>query len=147
RGAALPVVHDPLSLINGSVQPPAAFLSAAEILRRQFIAHAIDMLLIEGIHPSSTRAREVFSTPPGPFLDTLRAELPQRVPDMLDRFLSSLGSHVGEAAALDLRAWATGVTAEGEPSPHNLDSSLKLAADRWRTDYAELLNRLDALDV
>lgn len=147
RGAALPVVHDPLSLINGSVQPPAAFLSAAEILRRQFIAHAIDMLLIEGIHPSSTRAREVFSTHPGSFLDTVRAELPQRVPNMLDRFLASLGPHVGETAALDLRAWATGVTAEGEPSPHNLDSSLKLAADRWRTDYAELLNRLDALDV
>src|SRR5699024_3991140 len=75
RGATLPVVHDPLSLINGSVLPPAAFLSAAEILRRQFIAHAIDMLLIEGIHPTSTRAREVFSTHPGSFLDTLRAEL------------------------------------------------------------------------
>ena len=33
RGKTLPVVHDPLSMINGAVQPPAAFLSAVEILR------------------------------------------------------------------------------------------------------------------
>ncbi|TCW20609.1 DEAD/DEAH box helicase [Dietzia cinnamea] len=147
RGAALPVVHDPLSFINGSVQPPAAFLSAAEILRRQFIAHAIDSLVLEGIHPTDTRARAVFSSHPGSFLALLRKELPERAPAMLDRFLASLGSHVGEAAARDLREWATGITADGDPAPVTLDSSLKLAGDRWRTDYAELSSRLDALDA
>ncbi|GAA1726987.1 ATP-dependent helicase YprA, contains C-terminal metal-binding DUF1998 domain [Dietzia kunjamensis subsp. schimae] len=147
RGSTLPVVHDPLSLINGSVQPPAAFLSAAEILRRQFIAHAIDTLLLGGIYPSSTQARAVFSTHPDSFLTVLRNELPERVPAMLNRFLGSLGAHVGEAAAHDLRAWATGTTADGQPAPHTLDSSLKLAADRWRADNTELIHRLDALDV
>src|SRR5699024_7736137 len=44
RGKSLPVGHDPLSMITAAVQPPAAFLSAAEILRRQFLAHAIDSL-------------------------------------------------------------------------------------------------------
>ncbi|KAA0919253.1 DEAD/DEAH box helicase [Dietzia sp. ANT_WB102] len=147
RGATLPVVHEPLSLINGSVQPPAAFLSAAEILRRQFIAHAIDALLLEGIYPEDNRARAVLSNHPGSFVPLLRDELPSRVEGLLGRFLGSLEGHVGDAAAADLRQWATGRTPAGTPAPHTLDSTLALAVDRWRDDYLQLSHRLDALDT
>ncbi len=146
RGATLPVVQNPLSLINGSVQPPAAFLSAAEILRRQFIAHAIDTLLLEGIHPTGHRARDVLSSHPDSFILRLRDELPSRVPAMLDRFLASLGQNVGDAAAQDLRAWATGETADGTPAPQTLDSTLALAVDRWSDDLTELRRRLETLE-
>ncbi|MBB1011629.1 ATP-dependent helicase YprA (DUF1998 family) [Dietzia kunjamensis] len=147
RGKTLPVVHDPLSMINGAVQPPAAFLSAVEILRRQFLAHAIDSLLLEGIHPQGRRARDVYSSQPDAFVAVLGQEIPPRVEAMLDRFLGSLSGSVSETATADLRAWATGVTADGNPSPHSLTSTLLLASHRWRDEYKELLTRLDSLDT
>jgi ATP-dependent helicase YprA (DUF1998 family) len=147
RGKTLPVVHDPLSMINGAVQPPAAFLSAVEILRRQFLAHAIDSLLLEGIHPQGRRARDVYSSQPDAFVAVLGQEIPLRVEAMLDRFLGSLSGSVSETATADLRAWATGVTADGNPSPHSLTSTLLLASHRWRDEYKELLTRLDSLDT
>ena len=42
RGASLPKLMDPLSVISGAVVPPAAFLSATEILRRQLTAFLLD---------------------------------------------------------------------------------------------------------
>ena len=42
RGEFLPRLGDPLSMINGQVRPPATYLSAAEILRRQYLAHLVD---------------------------------------------------------------------------------------------------------
>jgi hypothetical protein len=42
RGEQLPKLGDPLSVINGEVRPPATFLRAEEILRRQYTAHLVD---------------------------------------------------------------------------------------------------------
>ncbi|MGX1857649.1 DEAD/DEAH box helicase [Dietzia sp. NPDC055340] len=147
RGKTLPVVHDPLSLVNGTVQPPAAFLSAAEILRRQFLAHAIDSLVLEGIHPDGTRARDVLKKHAECFVPRLRHELPGRVPALLEQFLGSLRENVSDAAAADLREWATGETTGGDPAPRSLDSTLALALDRWNDETAELTRRLDRLDT
>src|SRR5699024_12087551 len=44
RGIALPKLNKPLSVISGAVTPPAAYLSAVDILRRQFIAHLLEVL-------------------------------------------------------------------------------------------------------
>ena len=42
RGEHLPKLFEPLSVIQGEVRPPATFLSAEEILRRQYVAHIVD---------------------------------------------------------------------------------------------------------
>ena len=42
RGEQLPKLGDPLSVINGEVRPPATYLRAEEILRRQYTAHLVD---------------------------------------------------------------------------------------------------------
>jgi hypothetical protein len=42
RGEQLPKLGDPLSVINGEVRPPATYLRAEEILRRQYTAHLAD---------------------------------------------------------------------------------------------------------
>src|SRR5699024_9983781 len=123
-----------------------AFLSAAEILRRQFIAHAIDTLLLEGIHPTGNRARDVLSSHPDSFILRLRDELPSRVPGMLDRFLASLGQNVGAAAAQDLREWASRQTADGAPAPQTLAPSLAVAVERWSDDLPERRRRPDTLE-
>lgn len=146
RGKTLSVVHDPLSLINGTVQTPAAFLSAAEILRRQFLAHSVDALVLEGVHPQSRTALYAMSTHSSSFVSVLTEEIPPRVETLLERFLGSLEGHVSPDAAADLRAWATGVRDDGSPAPHQLTSTLLAASQRWRDEYEELTHRLDRLD-
>ena len=42
RGEHLPKLFDPMSVIQGDVRPPATFLTAEEILQRQYVAHMID---------------------------------------------------------------------------------------------------------
>ena len=44
RGEYLPRLGDPLSVINGEVRPPATYLNAEEILRRQYFASIVDRL-------------------------------------------------------------------------------------------------------
>ena len=48
RGEHLPKLGDPLSVINGEVRPPATYLDAEEILRRQYVAHLVDELARDG---------------------------------------------------------------------------------------------------
>src|SRR5699024_11778756 len=40
----LRTIQDPLSIINGSVQPPATYLDAVEIIKRQYLAFLMDRL-------------------------------------------------------------------------------------------------------
>ncbi|GAA3296108.1 hypothetical protein GCM10017708_35220 [Arthrobacter citreus] len=42
RGEHLPKLNEPLSVINGVVEPPATYLDAEEILARQYVAHIAD---------------------------------------------------------------------------------------------------------
>ena len=55
RGEQLPRLGDPLSVINGEVRPPATYLDAEEILRRQYLASLVDRLArdADAPHPSS----------------------------------------------------------------------------------------------
>lgn len=48
RADQLPLLEDPLQMLNGSVAPPSTYLGAEEILRRQFIAYVIDTMAREG---------------------------------------------------------------------------------------------------
>ena len=53
RGEHLPKIHDPLSVLNGTVRPPATYLSAEEILRRQYLAFLLDSRS-PGVPPATT---------------------------------------------------------------------------------------------
>ena len=58
RGEHLPRLGDPASMINGQVRPPATYLSAVEILRRQYLAHLGDELARDpdAAHPLTSSA-------------------------------------------------------------------------------------------
>ena len=58
RGEQLPRLGDPLSMINGQVRPPATYLDAEEILRRQYLASVADRLArrADAPHPTSADA-------------------------------------------------------------------------------------------
>lgn len=148
RGEFLPRLGDPLSLINGAVTPPATYLSAEEILRRQYIAHLADILARDpdAIHPRTTGT--ALTQPTGgttTFLDQLVAA--SREPGAVDRFLSSfavdgdLTATLRPDAAEALHAWAT-------PSPDGssgLVATIGTAAQHWHGAQQDLKDRLTHL--
>jgi ATP-dependent helicase YprA (DUF1998 family)/rubrerythrin len=143
RGQNLPTVQDPLSMINGSVQPPAAFLSAAEILRRQFLAYATTQLMHEGIEAERSSANDVFPDRPGSLIGELRAGLADDGVTWLDTFLATVDAEISDNAAEKMREWVSGT----DTGSHSIDSTLALAAHRWQSEMEELWHRLRKLET
>ena len=148
RGEFLPRLGDPLSLINGAVTPPATYLSAEEILRRQYIAHLADSLARDpdAIHPRTTGT--ALAQPTGgknTFLDQLVEA--SRQPGAVDRFLAAfavdgdLTATLRPDAAEALRQWAT----PGPDGSSGLVATIGRAAQRWHAEQQDLGDRLDQL--
>ena len=89
RGDQLPRFKNPEDTINGAVRPPATYLDAEEILRRQFTASVADVLARNpnSPHPRSTRDA-LGSTAPGTFLGELLALTASQGQGLLDAFLA-----------------------------------------------------------
>ena len=79
RGEQLPKLGEPLSVINGEVRPPATYLRAEEILRRQYTAHLVDEFARDPQrqHPRSA-VGAIGSSEPGTFLGDLIAHAEDR---------------------------------------------------------------------
>ncbi|MGJ3509477.1 DEAD/DEAH box helicase [Enemella sp. A6] len=148
RGEFLPRLGDPLSLINGAVTPPATYLSAEEILRRQYIAHLADGLArdADAIHPRTTA--KALAEPTGgtdTFLDQIIEA--SRKPRVIDTFLNAFAvdgdanDTIRRDAAKALREWAT-PAADGSSG---LVATIGSAAQRWRAEQQELEDRLQEL--
>ena len=129
RGEQLPRLEDPLSVINGQVRAPATYLSAEEILRRQYTAHLVDCFAREENRPHPRRARGALgSADGGTFLGELIRFAEDGAAGHLDRFLGSFDGLAGAAVA-SLRGWAT--PADGEPNTSGLAAHLYDASRRW----------------
>ena len=91
RGEQLPRLEDPLSVINGQVRAPATYLSAEEILRRQYVAHLVDCFAREENRPHPRMARGALgSADAGTFLGELIRFAGEGAAGHLDRFLGEL---------------------------------------------------------
>ena len=66
RGEQLPKLGDPLSVINGEVRPPATYLQAEEILRRQYTAHLVDEFARDHQRAAPAQCRAARSGPASP---------------------------------------------------------------------------------
>jgi ATP-dependent helicase YprA (DUF1998 family) len=143
RGEQLPRLEDPLSVINGKVRAPATYLSAEEILRRQYTAHLADCFAREESRPHPRRARiAIGSAGPGTFLGELIRFAEEDSDAHLDRFLSGF-TGLADAAVDSLRAWAAPVG--GEPSSSGLAMHLCDASRRWAATIEELKYRRTAI--
>ena len=89
RGDQLPRFARPEATINGAVRPPATYLDAEEILRRQFTASVADIIARrpDGPHPRST-PEALRSSAAKTFLGTLIAEAEARSTELVDRFIA-----------------------------------------------------------
>lgn len=149
RGVTLPKLYKPLSVINGDVTPPVAFLSAVEILRRQFAAYLLDSLPLDTLRPELATAFDVFSTTGThpDLISVLKSQIKSGINEQLEEFLIAVSGSISSATADELRAWAT----------HNGEDSLTGALTKAQEDWSRertvlgarlktLVDRLDILD-
>ena len=145
RGEHLPKLFEPLSVIQGDVRPPATFLSAEEILQRQYVAHIVDRFARDPQIPPPKDARSVLGdTGEGSWLERLLETAAVDADALLDRFLSQFGEHVSPDAANALRAWAS---APPQGGLSGLTQHLMSAAHQWKADLEELSTRLAVVDA
>ncbi len=143
RGEQLPRLEDPLSVINEQVRAPATYLSAEEILRRQYVAHLADCFAREEDRPHPRRARGALgSAEPGSFLGELIRYAEDGASSHLDRFLSGFAD-LAASSVEDLRAWAT--PADGGPNTSGLAAHLYDASRRWVAAVEGLARRRAAI--
>lgn len=140
RGENLPRLENPPSMINGVVRPPATYLSAEEILQRQYVAHLCDCFARDDRRPHPRRAKFALGTAePGSFLGDLIEFAEADAGAHLNRFLSSFRG-LASSSVESLRAWAS-------PSPGQLGSSglathLYTASRDWAQTVEGLQRRL-----
>lgn len=137
RGRALTKLEHPLETIAGSVTAPAAYLSARDIMHRQFIAYLFDSHSIASQVGSMRSAFDMFNPMGFTALDALVELVQSGIEEDLDQFCTVLEAHTIPEVLEELRAWAT--------SGAGLIADVRIAATRWNETYWELLNRQNEL--
>src|SRR5690606_31374821 len=141
RGATLPKLNKPLSVISGAVSPPVAFLAAVEILNRQFTAYLVDSIDLATEIPDLGNAVSVFNDVPGEpaLVDVITRRVRAGIDDLLTEFITTLAGQISADSATELRRWATTEEADG------LIARLAQSRDLWRSERAELTARRERL--
>lgn len=143
RGDQLRLFQDPKTTINGEVLPPATFLRALEILKRQYIAAVADRLARdpEAFHPTSSR--QAMQRGEGTYLDALAqvGAKPEVVEAFLSMFLTPGDQILPEKTKQALRDWVTPEDPDkpvGLENPSGLWRRFEEAALRWEKRVEEL---------
>ncbi|WP_021591493.1 DEAD/DEAH box helicase [Actinomadura welshii] len=128
-------INEPQAMIAGLIVPPGSYLSAIEILRRQYAAHLVDLCArgrLPGVLPLPRRTSALFGETgwlaafSGAALDC----------GAVDAFLDLFGESVSADAATDLRAFASA----------GLKDTVRDVEERWEARRADLKDRLDRID-
>ncbi|CAM3470417.1 DEAD/DEAH box helicase [Occultella aeris] len=144
RGEQLPKLGDPLSVINGEVRPPATYLQAEEILRRQYTAHLVDELARDAGRPHPRKATgAIGSSDAGTFLGDLIVHAEAEAQAHVDRFLGTFDA-LPDDVTRDLREWVTPVHG---PGTSGFAAHLHAASGRWQRTIETLNHRIDAIDA
>ncbi|MET8180353.1 DEAD/DEAH box helicase [Streptomyces sp. NPDC005336] len=144
-------LDDPRQMIAGDIQPPGCFLSAIEILRRQYMARLLDLagagrlLAPDGdrapVGPLPRLATDLFG--PSAWVTEFRDAALADGARLADGFLALFPPHdeekgtgVSPQAAGELRKYATDGLAE----------ALERAREQWESRRGEMRRRIDAID-
>ncbi|MFF0365776.1 DEAD/DEAH box helicase [Micromonospora sp. NPDC005087] len=127
---------DPRDMIAGQIVPPGCFLSAVEILRRQYLAHLIDLAArgrLTGVLPMPRRAHVLFG--PTGWLTGLAEAGRRDGGRLVEEFLTLFGDKVLRAAADQLREFAV----------DGIVHRVKEADEVWESRLADLRRRMQEL--
>ncbi|WP_214370457.1 DEAD/DEAH box helicase [Pseudonocardia sp. H11422] len=147
RPLELQRLANPLTMIAGDVVPPACYLDATEILRRQYLASLVDRHA-RSANPMPTRlAKDVFAhgLTPSSWLGRLVADARAHAQTYVDEFLRGFGDAVSKDSAAELRKWAGDGESNGEPP--GLEREVEAAVASWVEEGEELAARLAALQA
>ncbi|WP_037182158.1 DEAD/DEAH box helicase [Rhodococcoides fascians] len=145
RGEHLPKLYDPTSVIQGDVRPPATFLTAEEILQRQYVAHVIDRLARDPNTVAPRGARAVLgSFDPGTWMADLLSAVSHNADTLVGGFLEQFSGVLDEHTRQSLHTWAT---PDARGSLSGLVTDLQEAVHRWNRDLTELTERRAAVDA
>ncbi|AEG43909.1 DEAD/DEAH box helicase [Isoptericola variabilis] len=149
RGDQLPRFADPTTVVNGAVRPPATYLDAEEILRRQYVASIADELARRPDAPHPRTAKDALgSSEPGSYLGEIVAMSENEGRALLDRFLGGFDS-VADEVKDRLRAWALPSVdaATGETVPSELARRCHDASQRWQQRLETLNHRVTEIET
>ncbi|MGW6729942.1 DEAD/DEAH box helicase [Nocardia sp. NPDC055029] len=129
-------LDEPLSMIDGDIVPPGSYLSAVEILQRQYFAHLVDLAArgrLTGVLPLPRRASALFGET-GWLTTFVPAALASTA---IEQFLDLFGDKIDANAADHLRAFAVS----------GLADSVRHAASEWDERLTDLRDRLRLIDT
>jgi hypothetical protein len=127
---------EPRDMIAGEIVPPGCYLSAVEILRRQYLAHLVDLAArgrFAGILPIPRRASVLFGATG--WLNRLRDAALADGTALAEAFLALFPAHLDPAAADELRDFATA----------GLKDKARDAEDTWNRRLEDLRDRITAI--
>ncbi|OFK70254.1 DEAD/DEAH box helicase [Corynebacterium sp. HMSC074A09] len=142
RGRALTTLEHPLETIAGSVTAPAAYLSARDIMHRQFVAYLLDSTDVGRSVEQLRSARDVFTHASYSVIDALVELSPAVVLEAYERFASTVAQHASAEVLEELRGWCLPGEA-GASSGMVVD--LQSARERWGATQKLLLSRREVL--
>lgn len=143
RGDQLPRFARPEGTINGAVRPPATYLDAEEILRRQFTASVADVLArrSDAPHPRTT-SDALRATGRRTYLGTLIAEAEGRATELVEQFLDGFPD-LDPDVAQRLRGFPQPSTG---PATSELATRCHRASQEWNRRIEMLTHRRAAVD-
>lgn len=106
RGPSLLKLSDPLDTIGGAVNPPAAYLSAREILHRQFLAYLIDSHPLPEGFPPPRDAYSLFRDHGPTLLGLIEEWVDTGIHEDLAAFRATLAGHTPDDVLEELEHWA-----------------------------------------
>ena len=135
RHKALARLNDPVETIGGEVQPPAAFLSAREIVHRQFAAYLIDSIDFATTGVELRQASSVFGTSGRNLVAELVERLEAGVDPLVEEFAATIEGHTRPGVIEELRSWVR----------EDFAAQLRKAEQDWRAARQVLIERRKVL--
>ena len=128
---------EPRDMIAGEIVPPGCYLSAVEILRRQYLAHLVDLTArgrFSGVLPMPRRASVLFGETG--WLNRLRDAAVANGAELAESFLALFPAHLDPVAAGELRHFAVA----------GIKDKVRGAEDTWNQRLEDLRGRITAID-
>ena len=129
---------EPRDMIAGEIIPPGCYLSAIEILRRQYVAHLVGLAArgrFDGILPMPRKASVLFGETG--WLNRFTAAAVSEGDDLAEEFLALFPAHLDEAAREGLREFATS----------KIKDAVSAAEQTWNRRLEDLRDRIQAIDA
>lgn len=143
---------EPRDMIAGEIVPPGCYLSAVEILQRQYVAHLVDLAArdrLPGVLPLPRLASVLFGA--SGWLEAFVSAAVQDGAALADGFLALFGAatpDAGDSGDFD----DSGITADAEAQLRRfavagLKQAAAKAAETWDERLADLRSRLEIIDA